>query len=133
MEFLLSYTYGKSMDNASSISGQLNPFNSRATYALSAFDIKHNFVASYNYNLPFDLLLRTSNRLAKGWTLSGITRFSTGLPVTLHNNSDRSLMGTQRNGVNNAFGVDLPDFRPGPQVISARAPRLMQAAIKLNF
>ena len=113
-EFLAGYTYGKSLDESSSISEQLNPFNHRATYGLSAFDLKHNFVMSYHYELPFDVIFRVKNRFSSGWSLSGITRFSTGFPVTLHNNSDRSLLGTQRNGVNNTWGVDLPDFRPGP-------------------
>ena len=112
-EILASYTYSKSMDNSSSISDQLNPFDYRATYALSSFDLKHNMAFSYRYELPFDRL-GGKNRLTTGWTISGITRFSSGLPVTLHNNSDNSLMGTQHNGVNNTWGVDMPDFKGGP-------------------
>ena len=46
------------------------------------------------------------------WSLSGITRFSTGLPVTLFNNNDTSLLGTIPNGINNN-GVDTPDYTPG--------------------
>ncbi|HVO79502.1 MAG TPA: TonB-dependent receptor [Terriglobales bacterium] len=114
LEFLAGYTYSKSLDNGSSISEQLNPFDPRATYALSAFDVKHNFVFSYYYNLPLDRLFHTRNQLTSGWIFSGVTRFSSGFPVTLHNNSDRSLLGTQRNGVNNTWGVDLPQFTPGP-------------------
>jgi hypothetical protein len=44
--------------------------------------------------------------------LSGITRFSSGFPVTLVNLGDNSLLGAEPNGVNN-FGVDEPDFTPG--------------------
>ena len=95
------YTYSKSLDNSSSISDQLNPYNYRATYAASAFDLKHNFVVSYRYDLTH------------GWALSGITRFATGFPVTLTNASDNSLLGTQPDGVN-AYGVDLPNVSPGP-------------------
>jgi hypothetical protein len=47
-----------------------------------------------------------------GWSISGITRFSTGFPVTLFNNGDTSLLGTEPNGVNN-YGVDLPNYTPG--------------------
>ena len=48
----------------------------------------------------------------KDWSLSGITRFSTGMPVTLFNNNDTSLLGTIPNGINNN-GVDTPDYTPG--------------------
>ena len=112
-EVLAGYTYGKSLDNASSISDQVNPLNYRLTYAPSAFDIKHNFVVSYRYQLPFDSLFQSKGRLANGWVVSGTTRFSSGFPVTFYNSSDNSLLGTQPNGVN-ALGVDLPDLKPGP-------------------
>jgi Carboxypeptidase regulatory-like domain len=113
LEFSAGYTYSKSLDNSSSISEQLNPYNNRATYAPSAFDLKHNFVASYRYELPFDQLTGKRNRLTEGWILSGITRFSTGFPVTFTNAGDTSLLGTQPNGVN-SYGVDLPDLVGGP-------------------
>jgi hypothetical protein len=112
-DFLAGYTYGKSLDQSSSLSDQLNPLNYRATYAPSAFDLKHNFVASYRYQLPFGSLFHARNRFSDGWVISGISRFSTGFPVTFYNASDNSLLGTQPNGVN-PFGVDLPDVRPGP-------------------
>ena len=43
---------------------------------------------------------------------SGITRFSTGFPVTLFNNNDTSLLGTIPNDINNN-GVDTPNVAPG--------------------
>ncbi len=113
LELQAGYTYGKSLDNSSSIAEQLNPFDGRATYAPSAFDLKHNFVVSYRYELPFDQLFRARNRLTQGWVISGISRFSTGFPVTFTNASDTSLLGTQPNGVN-SYGVDLPDMVDGP-------------------
>jgi hypothetical protein len=91
----------------------LNPLNYRATYAPSAFDLKHNFVLSYRYEIPFERLFGTRNRLATDWTLSGITRLGAGFPVTFTNASDNSLLGTQPDGVN-GYGVDLPDLKPGP-------------------
>ncbi len=112
LEVSAGYTYSKSLDNSSSISDQLNPYNYAATYAPSAFDLKHNFVGSYRYQLPFDQWFGR-NRLTEGWVLSGITRFSTGFPVTFTNADDTSLLGTQPDGVN-AYGVDLPNMLPGP-------------------
>jgi hypothetical protein len=113
LELSAGYTYSKSLDNSSSISDQLNPYNYAATYAPSAFDLKHNFVGSYRYELPFDEVFRARNRLTEGWILSGISRFSTGFPVTFTNAADTSLLGTQPDGVN-AYGVDLPNMAPGP-------------------
>jgi hypothetical protein len=80
---------------------------------LSAFDVKHNFVVSYDYNIPFENLFHTSSRWAEGWEVSGITHFSSGLPVTLVNFGDNSLLGSEPNGINN-FGVDEPDYAGGP-------------------
>jgi hypothetical protein len=57
-------------------------------------------------------LFQNHDRLTKGWVISGITRFSTGFPVTLFNNNDTSLLGTIPNGINNN-GVDAPDVTPG--------------------
>ncbi|HWZ26616.1 MAG TPA: carboxypeptidase regulatory-like domain-containing protein [Verrucomicrobiae bacterium] len=109
--FLASYTYGKSMDWTSSIQEQVNPFDFRKEYAISAFDLKHNFVFSYNYELPIDKLFRTSNRLTHGWAISGITRYATGLPVTFQSFGDNALVQVQNNGVN-SVSIDLPNFNP---------------------
>jgi hypothetical protein len=112
LSLLASYTYGKSMDLSSSIQEQVNPYNYREEYAPSAFDIKHNFVVSYNYELPFAKLSGTENRMTDGWALSGITRFATGLPVTFASFGDNALVYVQNNGVN-SVSIDLPNYTPG--------------------
>jgi len=111
LQFDASYTYGKSMDQSSNIGEEVNPFNPALSYAISAFDIKHNFVVSYDYQLPVDQFFHPT-RLTKGWSLSGITHLSTGFPVTMINNGDNSLIGTNPNGVNNA-SIDEPDYDGG--------------------
>jgi hypothetical protein len=112
LEILGGYTYSKSLDQASNLGEEINPINPALSKALSAFDVKQNFVVSYNYQLPFDRLFHASNRWTQGWAVSGITRFSTGFPVTLYNYGDNSLLGTEPNGVNN-YGVDEPQYTPG--------------------
>jgi hypothetical protein len=97
----VGYTYSKSIDQASSLADPVNPFNFNATRALSAFDLTHSLVASYEVRLPW------------GLELSGITRASTGFPVTLSTSGDLSLMGSIPNGVNN-HSLDLPDYNGGP-------------------
>jgi hypothetical protein len=113
LELQAGYTFAKSLDNSSSISEQLNPLNYRSTYAPSAFDIKHDLVVSYRYELPFEKLFRAQGVLTRGWMLSGVSRFATGFPVTFTNASDNSLLGTQPDGVN-SYGADMPDMIAGP-------------------
>jgi len=112
-QLLLSYTYAKSIDQGSSLGEQLNPINRRQSRTISAWDLKHDFVASYTLALPIATLFRKSNRLTEQWSLSGATRFATGLPVTFFDNSDSSLIGTLGNGANN-YLLDTPQYTPGP-------------------
>src|SRR5208283_1915135 len=112
LNVLAGYTYSKSLDQSSNLGEEVNPLHAALSRALSAFDVRHNFVASYSYQLPLEHLFRAANRWTTGWELSGITRFSTGLPVTLLNYGDNSLLGAEPNGTNN-FGVDEPDYNGG--------------------
>ena len=111
LDLMIAYTYSKSIDQASSLADPIDPFNFALTRALSAWDIRHTIVATYDYQLPLDHLSR--RRIMKNWALSGITRISSGFPVTISADGDRSLMGSLPNGVNNK-SLDLPDFTPGP-------------------
>jgi hypothetical protein len=111
-QFLFSYTYAKSIDQGSSLGEQLNPIDPRQSRTISAWDLKHNFVASYSWALPLATLFHKSNRLTEEWSLSGTTRFATGFPVTLFDNSDNSLLGTLGNGANN-YLLDTPQYLPG--------------------
>jgi hypothetical protein len=108
LNVLAGYTYSKSQDQSSNLGEAVNPINPSLSKALSSFDLRHNFVVSYSYQLPFEALFRASNGWTKSWELSGITHFATGLPVTLVNFDDQSLLGSEPNGINN-FGVDEPD------------------------
>jgi hypothetical protein len=114
LQFLVGYTFSKSLDNASGSGlGQgdnINPINHKITKALSAFDVTNNFIASYSYRIPFDKLGRP-NRLTNGWVLNGITRFSTGFPVYILEPDDNSLLGTFGVGQGNA--IDEPNRLPG--------------------
>ena len=92
---------------------QLNPLNNAATRAISAWDMRHNFVGSFKLDLPFDRLSGSNNRLTDGWSIAGTARFATGLPVTLLDDSDNSLLGTLGNGVNN-YLLDTPEYHGAP-------------------
>jgi hypothetical protein len=112
-QLLLSYAYAKSIDQGSNIGEQLDPFDKRQSRTISAWDQKHTFVASYTLALPVEAAFRRSNRLTSDWSVSGTTRFASGFPVTLYDNSDNSLLGTLGNGINN-YLLDTPQFLPRP-------------------
>ncbi len=104
--FLVAYTFSKSLDDASSYGAYLDFENFKLGRALSTFDATHNFVASYNYTIPFYRAFGSlPSRLTQGWSLNGITKFSTGLPVTLSESGDHSLTG--------GSGVDRPNYLGG--------------------
>jgi Carboxypeptidase regulatory-like domain/TonB dependent receptor len=101
--FLLAYTFSKAIDNSSGFGEWVNFSNYRLSRSLSQFDTTHNFVASYNWSLPFDRAFHNRwPRLTKGWNLAGVSRFSSGFPITLSQGQDLSLTGSGN--------TDVPDL-----------------------
>lgn len=119
------YTYGKSIDNASSLQEQLDPYDQNLRRSISSFDLRHSFVGSYRYQMPFDQIFQP-NRLTKGWAITGITRLSTGVPVTLYTFNDNSLIGTGNNGVNN-ISIDEPNVASGNLEIQHNPRKAIQS------
>jgi hypothetical protein len=112
--FLLAYTYSKGIDNSSGFGEWVNFTNYRLSRGLSAYDLTHNFVASYNWALPFDRLFSGApKRLTQGWQFIGISRFSTGFPISLRQNAgDYSLIGESSTDTPNLIGpVHIQDPR----------------------
>jgi hypothetical protein len=126
-DFLVGYTFSKCMDNGSSLQDATNVFNPRLTRSLCAFDVKHNFVASYSAHLPFEKLFHGdqgwAKKVAGGWQISGITTYATGIPVTIlaapNFSADQSLIGTV-----SGFGwnVDQANLLPG-KILNNTNPR----------
>ena len=82
--------------------------------------LRNNFVTSYSYDLPVDKVFSRPARLTKGWVLSGITRFSSGFPVTIAENDDQSLLGNTSVGPTGS--ADEPDYTAG-KLLSQTNPR----------
>ncbi len=92
LTIISSYTYAKSLDDASAIRGQgdtIFPQNSRCLecdYGRSAFDIRHRWVSSVLYDLPFGsgrTFLnhgRIVNEVVGGWQIGSIYTLQSGLP-----------------------------------------------------
>jgi hypothetical protein len=76
----------------------------------------HNFVVSYIYDLPFQKLTSSTTgplyKFLNGWQVAGITRFTTGIPVTIGLGgayADYSLVGD-----GSVPGVDEPNYDGTP-------------------
>ena len=113
LSLFAGYTYSKSLDNTSALGDKtVDPYNPNISRGLSGFDMTQNFVLSYQYIIPFDRLGAGGHpRLTAGWRLVGITRFTTGLPVSLFETDDQSLLATSGVGVSTT--VDTPNFLGG--------------------
>ena len=105
--------------DASAATDIVVPYNPHLQWALSDFNVARDFVVSYSPNLPFEDIGSRPNRLTKGWTLSGDTRFSTGFPVTLMENDDNSLLGVE---TADGMILDVPSYSPG-RILSQTHPR----------
>jgi hypothetical protein len=113
LSFRTSYTYSKSVDDASSLSfnGASQQYGLRRTLdrGLSDFDIRHRITTSFFYNLPS--AARTSGpfpyaflQMLGGWRAGGIVSFRTGVPTTAQIN-------VRRPGY--LFAATRPNLLPG--------------------
>jgi hypothetical protein len=104
--FLAAYTFAKGLDNSSAFNDLVNFANPKLSRGLSSSDIRHNFVASYIWQIPFDRAFHGApKRLTQGWQMQGITRFATGFPIQMNQgNDDVSLTGSGATDMPNLVG-----------------------------
>jgi hypothetical protein len=125
LEMLVSYTWAKSLDQSAGLPEPVNPVDASLSRGLSSFDMRHNLVASFHLDLPRTVGMGLLDTATRGWAVAGIARLTSGLPVTLLNNNDTSLLGTIPNGINNN-GVDTPQRSSMPLHLN-RNPRANRA------
>ncbi len=94
LQFQASYTYSKSLDNASSFEEILNPTNFNATYSPSLYDARHRFVLNYVWELPVPKYQGFKGKVLNGWQLSGIYTYQSGFPILINNCDDAELEGS---------------------------------------
>lgn len=87
---LISYTLSKNTTNVIGGQGTFWPYDDRLNKGLHDEDSRHNFVASFSYELPFGIgrrwltdASRALELIAGGWTVSGITSIRSGFPLTV--------------------------------------------------
>ena len=67
-----------------------NPFNKAYNWGSSGFDRRHVVNITYVYDLPFftHAASRAARAVLGGWTISGVTMFASGTPITINNGLD---------------------------------------------
>jgi Carboxypeptidase regulatory-like domain len=92
LQFQAAYTWSKSLDEASTFEETLNPFNPRASRALSLFNSAQRFVVSYDWELPITKRRGFAGAIVNDWALSGIVEFQSGFPIRLDTEDDNELI-----------------------------------------
>ncbi|HKZ01771.1 MAG TPA: hypothetical protein VJ180_06005, partial [Pyrinomonadaceae bacterium] len=116
LQLLASYTYAKSLDNASGQAGLDtttilgNQFDSKANRGVSDFDLTHRFVLSYLWDLPrpaFARRLTAGRLLLSHWQVAGIITAMSGQPFDIVD----SAAGSFYFGANS--GLSRPNWAAG--------------------
>jgi hypothetical protein len=123
LQFGVSYTLSKSMDNGSNQRDVVpDTYNTSMLWAPSEFDARHIVIINYLYQLP--LFRKQSGFAGKalgGWQISGITQFQTGLPCSVAAANDYAGVGLDSNfgcGVNGQYWV----VNGNPKIIGTFGP-----------
>jgi hypothetical protein len=125
LSFQAAYTYAKANDNTSvptsffTVPGQSSrPQNSRdlnAEWGRSAFDVRHRFVSSYLYELPFFRKGALSHVLG-GWRFNGIVALQSGYPFSVIDTGDPNRDTVPDNDRTNVTGdPNLPSGERTPE------------------
>jgi hypothetical protein len=130
---LLSYTYSKAIDNGSGWGDQVFVYGDHDHFrAPSIYDLPQNFAASYTWEMPWDLLFKKNNSITRGWKLSGLTQFSSGVPITISEPDDQSLTGNT--GLIFAGSTDQPVLNyNGGSLFGDKNPRHGQPYINVSL
>lgn len=94
LQLQASYTWSKSIDQASSFEDVLDPFNYRRTRADSLFNAPHRFVINYTWELPVPKYSGAAGKIVDGWSISGITTWQSGFPIRISSLADNELINS---------------------------------------
>ena len=132
LEFNSSYTWSHALSDNAGFYGptpgnQPNMMqdygNRRAEWGSASTDIRHNWISSYNYELPIGKgrkVLGAANGLTDailgGWMTSGVLTFRTGLPLTIGETPDTSNAGSLAPRPDAIRNANLPRGQRGPDL-----------------
>jgi hypothetical protein len=140
LSLLASYTYAKSIDDASNFftsAGDPNfpqdSNNVRAERGRSNFDVRQRLSVSYTYELPFGRGRAFANEggflsaLLSGWQTNGVVTLQTGRPFTVALLPDIDISNTGRSNL--GFGAnDRPNVAGDPNLVSRTPDRWFNTA-----
>ena len=124
LQLLASYTYAKSIDNASGQNGLdagfilSNQLDDRANRGVSDFDRTHRFVLSYLWDLPQPAFARGSaagRLLLSGWQVAGIVTAMSGQPFDIVDSD----AGSFYFGANLGNALSRPSWAPAATLATA--------------
>ena len=94
LQLLVSYTWSRSIDNASSFENAVNPIDPRKSRSLSLFDARNRLVVSEYWQVPGWRVSSWARHVINGWALSSIFALQSGFPIRLTSASDQELMSS---------------------------------------
>jgi Carboxypeptidase regulatory-like domain/TonB dependent receptor len=94
LQFTAAYTFGKSLDNASTFENLVDPVNPKRNRSLSLFDARNRFVFSYYWEFPVPKYEGFKGKALNGWAMSGITAFQSGFPIRITEQDDIELQSS---------------------------------------
>jgi len=110
LSMLASYTWSHALDVTTDSNGggaPMNAYDWRADYGNSNWDVRHRFVASFNYALP--VFTSGSNGFVRSilgsWQTNGIVTLQTGFPFNVVQSGDPANTGRSSNTRPNLVGV----------------------------
>ena len=123
LQFGVSYTLSKSMDNGSNQRDVVpDTYDTSMLWGPSEFDARHIVIINYLYQLPFFRNQKGfAGRTLGGWQISGITQFQTGLPCSVAAANDYAGVGLDSNfgcGVNGQYWA----VNGNPKIIGTFGP-----------
>lgn len=94
LQFLASYTWSKSFDNASSFEESVNPIDPSKSRSLSLFDARQRFVFSECWQISGTKSAHWARHISNGWAVSSILSLQSGFPIRLTSDDDTELMNS---------------------------------------
>ncbi len=94
LQLQAAYTFSKSLDWASSFEETVNPFNYKASRALSLFNSAQRFVINYYWDLPVPKYSGFMGKVLDDWSMSGIIQFQSGFPIRIQTQDDNELISS---------------------------------------
>jgi hypothetical protein len=125
LQLQAAYTFSKSLDWASSFEETVNPFDYKASRALSLFNSAQRFVINYYWDIPVPKYSGFKGKVLDDWSMSGIIQFQSGFPIRLQTQDDNELISSLF-----FLGAGAPQLNGPLQIVN---PKVIQTFNTYNY